>query len=125
MPTKAKTPLPSSSLIAESPNSRAKDKLVPWRLVALPLSTEQVIDTLCLCVGRELLAPGVILGKDLVFWSTALRFAGALVVRQRFLPDLERRAGVYRACWKPVFTGERDTPPTPVGPRPCQPPAAR
>ena len=109
LPTKAKTPLPSSPLIAESPNSRARDKLVPWRLAALPLSTEQVIDVLCLCAGRELLAPGVVLGKDMVFWSTTLRFAGALVVRQRFLPDMERRADVYRACWKPVFTGE-DTP---------------
>ncbi|MFZ5452119.1 MAG: DEAD/DEAH box helicase [Thermodesulfobacteriota bacterium] len=60
---------------------------------------------LCACVGKELLAPGVIIGKDLAFWAQALRFAGSLAARQRFLPGLQEIEGTYRACWEPVLTG--------------------
>ena len=51
------------------------------------------------------MAPGVIVGKDLSFWSTAMRFAGALVARQQFLPGVIETNGTYHAHWKPIFSG--------------------
>src|SRR3989442_4633563 len=63
-----------------------------------------------------MLAPGVIVGKDVSSWATVMRFAGALVARQQFLPEvkeiphshpgpLSEGKRSYRACWKPVFIG--------------------
>jgi hypothetical protein len=34
-----------------------------------------------------------------------MRFAGSLVARQQFLPDLEPVEDFYRARWRPVFAG--------------------
>ncbi|MBI3325378.1 MAG: hypothetical protein HYZ81_01560, partial [Nitrospinae bacterium] len=48
----------------------------------------QTIKLFCASVGKQTLAPGVIIGKDLAFWVVAMRFAGALVARQRFLPGM-------------------------------------
>ena len=35
---------------------------------------------------------GVIVGKTLTYWATVLRFAGALVARQQYLPGLVAEA---------------------------------
>ena len=85
-------------------------------VTVLPLTPAQVVEVLCACAGKPMLAPGVIVGKDVLFWATVMRFAGALVARQQFLPEVEeiphphpgplsegKRS--YRACWKPVFIG--------------------
>jgi hypothetical protein len=118
LPTVDHTPAAFSPLIAEPPASRAKLTLVPWAVTTLRLSAEQMVEVLCACVGKQTLAPGVIIGKDLGFWATALRFAGALVARQRVLPGVEAIKGpdpgppsvgagthAYRAGWAPVLTG--------------------
>src|SRR5204862_8307051 len=49
------------------------------------------------------LAPGIIIGKDLAFWATALRFAGAIVAKQQFLPGVQRIEHAFYARWQPVF----------------------
>ncbi|MHB8067346.1 MAG: DEAD/DEAH box helicase [Desulfobaccales bacterium] len=51
------------------------------------------------------MAPGVIIGKDLAFWTAAMRFAGSLTARQRFLPALTEIQGTYYARWEPVLSG--------------------
>jgi SNF2 family DNA or RNA helicase len=88
LPTIDRQPVPSSPLIAEIPEGDAEAILVPWTVTVLRLSTKQVLEFLCTCPGKQTLAPGIILGKDIIFWTTTLRFAGALVAKQQFLPGL-------------------------------------
>jgi len=105
LPTVDDQPVASSPLIAELPQSRARTMLTPWTVTVLPLSAEQAVEILCACVGKQTLAPAVVVGNDLTFWATAMRFAGALVARQQFLPGVTEDNDTYRACWRPVFTG--------------------
>lgn len=110
LPTVGDQPIASSPLIAEPPRSRAKTVLQSWTITGLPLTREQLVDVLCQCIGKHLLAPGVMLGNDLAFWTRVLRFAGALVARQQFLPAVvsvmnDNGEDVYRASWSPVFAG--------------------
>jgi len=106
LPTKGDVPIPSSTLIAEPSGSRAKVELVPWSINAYPLSNEDSLELLCLCVGKQTLAAGVVVGADLAYWAGALRLAGSLVARQQFLPGLEVNGSQYLAQWQPVFTGD-------------------
>ncbi len=97
--------MPSSPLIAELPDSSASPALCPWAVTALALSIEAVVGLLCMTAGKVTLAPGIIIGPDLAFWARALRFAGALVARQQYLPGLESPDGGFRAIWEPVVGG--------------------
>jgi hypothetical protein len=106
LPTNGNVPVPSSPLIAEIPDSPASITLFPWTVTVLPLAFEEVAALLCMSAGKQTLAPGVVVGRDLAFWVRTMRFAGALVARQRFLPGLESRNGQNRALWEPVLAGE-------------------
>ncbi|MBI3660646.1 DEAD/DEAH box helicase [Candidatus Acetothermia bacterium] len=105
LPTLKGSPVASSPLIAEPPKSDAKPTLAPWLVTALTLSPAQVVDFLCACMGQHTIAPGVIVGSDIAFWATALRFAGALVARQQLLPGMTQENNSYYARWEPVFAG--------------------
>jgi superfamily II DNA or RNA helicase len=133
LPTCAGMPVPSSPMLADAfesgaadgpggaPSARPHDLapvLAPWTIAVLPLPPERAVELLC-CIGdRQMLAPGVVVGKDLTFWAQALRFAAGLVARQRYLPGLvadapedgtasltEDRPAVYRAYWEPILAG--------------------
>ena len=107
LPTVDDQPAASGPLIAEPPavTAKAKAGLAPWEVTALPLATIEIVDLLSLSAGQTALAPGVIVGRDLAYWATALRFAGGLVARQQFLPGVRVTDGEYRATWEPVFGG--------------------
>ena len=114
LPTVGNQPIASSSLIAEPPpastgktaaKTTAKTALAPWQVTVLCLSIDQAVEFLCTCAGKQTLAPGVVIGHDLAFWTAAMRMAGTLVARQQFLPGLTREDEIYRALWKPVLTG--------------------
>lgn len=105
LPTVDGRPVASSPLIAETPSSSAKPTLAPWTVTALRLPITQAIEILCACVSKDTLAPGLIAGTDLLFWATAMRFAGALVARQQYLPGVTETNGIYRARWDPLFGG--------------------
>ena len=78
-------------------------------MTALPLSANEAADLLCACVGRTTLGAGVRVGASLAFWVEALRFAGALVAREQFVPDAVQAAEGVRARWKAVYPrGEKD-----------------
>ncbi|MCX5908255.1 MAG: SNF2-related protein, partial [Deltaproteobacteria bacterium] len=108
LPTIQGNPLASSSLIAEPSASATEVTLAPWRITAICLRPAQAVYILCACVGRQPLAPGVIVGKDLSFFATAMRLAGALVARQQFLPGIAKINGHYEAAWTPVLNGPDD-----------------
>jgi SNF2 family DNA or RNA helicase len=105
LPTTAGRAVASSSLIADPPPSGIQLQLVPWRVTAVRLTSEQAVALLCACLGKQTLAAGVVVGPDVAFWTTVMRLAGAMVARQQFLPDLVAENGTYRARWKPVFVG--------------------
>ncbi|MDP3937861.1 MAG: DEAD/DEAH box helicase, partial [Deltaproteobacteria bacterium] len=105
LPTAGNEAVASSPLVAEPPKARSTITIAPWRITAYRLSPERTVDLLCACVGRETLAPGVVVGADLAFWATAMRLAGATVARQKFLPDVVMENGTCYARWKPVLAG--------------------
>jgi SNF2 family DNA or RNA helicase len=105
MPTAGSIPLASSLLIAEPPDAREMTGISPWTVSVLPLGASESIEFLCSCAGKTVLAPGVIVGDDLVFLLRAMHFAAALVARQQFLPGMEKVGKTYFARWEPVFSG--------------------
>ncbi len=107
LPSSKDIPVPSSPmLLGEAWEPKGNVVLGPWKVSAIPLSPEQAIHLLTSCLGKTMLAPGVLVGDDLQYWSKALYFAAALVTREQFLPGLIERNDEFRACWKPVFVGE-------------------
>ena len=106
VPTVGGNPVPSSPLVAEIPDSKAEPSLAPWTVHAYPLEAEEAIVLLCTCMGKRVLAPGIISGNDLLWWADALKFAGSLVAGQKYLPGVRGGEGEYRAFWEPVFSGE-------------------
>lgn len=105
LPSLKNQPVPSSPLLGSPPESKMPPVLAPWNFTALRLSAEQAVDLLCACVGRDTLGPGVAIGASLGYWGHVLRFAGALVAREQFLPSLRADGESYRACWQPVLSG--------------------
>jgi hypothetical protein len=104
MPTVRGRPVPSSGLIADVPVI-GEVALEPWTVTALPLPVHTTIDLLCACVGKDSLAPGVLIGKTLAFWTQTLRFAGSLVARERFMPGVRQTGNAWQAVWQPVISG--------------------
>ena len=86
-------PVPSSPLIAEIPTSEAELILAPWTVQACILEAEEAIAFLCACMGKRVLAPGIITGNDLIWWAEALKFAGSLVAGQKYLPGVRVEKG--------------------------------
>lgn len=105
VPTVDSVPLPSSPLIASPPESTEGASLQVWAVNSLRLQPADAVELLCRCVDKELLAPGLIVGKDLTCWAAAMRLAAGTAVRQQFLPGLAKTGNGYRACWAPVLTG--------------------
>src|SRR2546425_8180935 len=83
LPTIDNQPVASSPLIAEPPQSRKTPTVVPWTVTALPLTTAQAVGGLCARAGKPMLAPGVGVGQDVLFWATGMRVARGLVGRQQ------------------------------------------
>ena len=106
LPSSEGKPAASSPLIEETPNSRAELQIAPWEAAGIHLTISQGLEFLCACAGKNPLAPGIIAGKDLVFWCAAMRFASSLTARQRFLPGVVRENGLFHARWEPVIIEE-------------------
>ncbi|MBV9036420.1 MAG: hypothetical protein JO182_18170, partial [Acidobacteriaceae bacterium] len=122
LPSTNKAPVSSSPLIAEGPDNQST-KIASWQVTTVALQPAAAIRLLSACTDKEVLRPGTVAGADLAYWTAALRWAGALLVRQQFLPDLLRENGEFFARWRAAYTGRDDE-------RRCQlaaamPPAAR
>ena len=104
-PTVGGQVIPSTPLIADLLESITEAPLACWTVTAVRLATPQAMELLCSCMEKPTLALGVIVGEDLGFWAKALRFAGSLVARQKFLPGIAQENGTYSARWIPVIHG--------------------
>jgi hypothetical protein len=89
-PTVGGLPLASSPMIAEPPANADQATLTPWDVNVLAPGIKDLLLFLVHCSGKDLLAPGILAGHDLVFWSKASRFAAQLTVRQAFLPSVRK-----------------------------------
>ena len=89
LPSSEHGPLPSSPLLADEPDEPGEIKLSAWKTPALVLTTDQAVAVLLTTMDRTTAAPGVVIGKTLAYWSNVLRFAGAPVARQQYLPGLD------------------------------------
>jgi hypothetical protein len=97
LPSVDKHPVPSSPMLGEITDKTAT--ITPWTVDALSIDTAAAMDLLADAVGKRLLAPGVLVGADLAFFATAMRFAAVLVTRGHVLPSLEQRGKAWRARW--------------------------
>lgn len=99
-------PLPSSPLAGEAPRSRAKPRILPFRVPALWLDEADAGEFLERCGDRPVLQPGVALGPEITYWRRARQFGMALVARQRYLPTATGHGDGMTAAWKAVFIGD-------------------
>jgi len=102
-------PIPSSPLISPSSQNIGPTRLAPCLVTVYPLGLEQAIEFLCLCSEKRILSPGLMVGADLAYWNSVLRFAGSLIARQKYLPGLVLEGKKYRSRWEPVFSGADST----------------
>ncbi|MFP4176473.1 MAG: DEAD/DEAH box helicase [Candidatus Brocadiia bacterium] len=106
LPTKGEEPLPSDSLVGTPPPNQAKIRLAPWRTAVMRLGPSDAVELLCRCAGSHRVEPGVIAGEDVKFWTRAMRLAGSIVARQKFLPGIRGEGPSCRAVWEAVLTGD-------------------
>jgi SNF2 family DNA or RNA helicase len=107
LPTRGDHPLPSSALIGEAPDSAEPVETAPWRVEGIALTTAEALDLLSGYGQRAGMLHGVVGGPDLRFWIRAVRLAGSMVARQRYLPGTELDAeGKLAARWQPVWITE-------------------
>ena len=104
LPSAGGRPCPSSPLVAERPRGRLA--LKPWAVTGIPLDPDLTIALLSACSGAPVLAPGISVGPDLTFWAAALKLAGALVARERFLPDVHEEGDGWSARWSLVLPAD-------------------
>jgi SNF2 family DNA or RNA helicase len=106
LPTRSDMPSASSILIAEVPPGRSKFAFAPWSVTAIRLSVLDTIDLLCAAIDKPTLAPGLIAGADVAYWSIAIRIATGLVAGQQYLPGMREVGDGYIAEWAPVIDGQ-------------------
>jgi SNF2 family DNA or RNA helicase len=98
LPSVDGAPVPSTPLLGESNGKKAR--IAPWTVETIALNFNDALDLLIDAVGKTLLAPGVLVGADLAFCTTAMRFAAAVVAREHLLPSVDGSS----ARWLPAFT---------------------
>jgi SNF2 family DNA or RNA helicase len=107
LPSISGQPVPSSPLIAEIPSS-GKPRIAEWSVTSLAPAPAEALDFLCACAGNNMLEPGVLIGNDLTYWVAAMRFAGTLVARQQFLPDVIEEGDEWFARWRAACLGRNE-----------------
>ncbi len=106
LPSKGARPVASRPLIEDPPEATGGITIAPWTVSTLVVPIVDAVHLLSRCAGRSRLAPGIFVADDLAFWAEALRFAGALVARGSFLPDLIEADELFLARWRPVVLGK-------------------
>ncbi|MBS3949650.1 MAG: DEAD/DEAH box helicase [Peptococcaceae bacterium] len=105
-PTCGGVPSVSTPLIASQPAKNEDPTLQAWEVEALEASSQDVVQFLATCRGREMLQVGVLLGTDIRLWTKVLEFSASLVSRELYLPTIVERSNAYLARWEPYISGD-------------------
>lgn len=115
LPTFSGRPIPSNPLIGEQPDAENNTSVVlqPWKVTTVSLTDSEAVTLLMRVqmvpdnkgIGRRTLMPGLVVSKDLSYWTQVLRYCGSLVARERFLPGIKKKNNLYFAHWEPVLIG--------------------
>jgi hypothetical protein len=100
LPSDAAGPLPSEERIAPLAG-RCAERLAPWGVQVLMVSAGGVHELYQAARGEA--RPEWEFGAEGGFWQRAQELAGALVVRQQFLPGLIEAGGEWFGEWYPVY----------------------
>mgnify|MGYP001454580537 CR=1 FL=1 len=108
-------PVPSQPFLCETADGELRPlseafpaRLELWRVTAAHLSWRKAFALLGLASERRL-ADEVFAAEDLLVGADNFRYAGALVARGKFLPDLRRGSGSdFEAYWRPVIDGAEE-----------------
>jgi superfamily II DNA or RNA helicase len=103
-------PVPSLAFLAGDRRRAEPGALVwqTWQVSTLRLAWRDAFALLGAC-GERRLAPEVFAGEDLLAGAELFRYAGALVARGRFLPDLARVSeSSFEARWRPCLNAEEN-----------------
>ncbi len=106
LPSRGNNPIPSEALAGPALKSRAKPRIKSWRVPTIRLSIGQAIELLQRCQNSRVLAPGIVLSRDVAYWRHVLMFATALTARQQFLPDVAQNGENTKAVWTPLYIGD-------------------
>lgn len=108
LPSSEHGALPSSALLCDIAEEPGDVKLEAWKTPVVVLSHDQAARVLLAVMDRTTCGPGVVVGKTLAYWTRVLRFAGAIVARQHYLPGLDSEGSENGslARWEPVLIGE-------------------
>ena len=98
-------PIASSAAVAAPSASQKAPTLKAWSVGAAPLDPFDAVEWLCHCAEGASLGGGAFVGADIAYWVRVIRFAGSLVARQQYLPDVVREDGDYHARWRPALIG--------------------
>ena len=108
LPSNEHGALPSSALLCDIAEEPGDGKLEAWKTPVVVLNHDQGSRVLLAVMDRTTCGPGVVAGKTLAYWTMMLRFAGAIVARQHYLPGLDSQGAENGtlARWEPVLLGE-------------------
>ena len=100
-------PVPSQAFLSTGQKKDGSPEhpvgLQPWSVTAAHLPWKQVFTFLGNCHEKRLME-GVFAGEDMLACVDLFRYAGALVARGKFLPDLHKTsADRYEAVWCPAL----------------------
>ena len=103
LPSRGGMPVPSYGAAGQPGTGRIS--LVRWIVETVQISGRDIRRILSEVAQNRGTVAGMIVGADLAYWADILRFAGSIVARQRFLPDLTQHHDHYKSVWRPVFAG--------------------
>lgn len=108
LPSDEDGPIPSSELIGPRSGRKAR-RLAPWAVSTLAVSPRGLASLFLGYARGEKVSPEWRLGEDLAFWRHTWELAGAMVVRQQYLPavlETLEDPSHWWPTWEPVYEVE-------------------
>jgi superfamily II DNA or RNA helicase len=106
LPSRQKTPIPSSPLMGKITDGGRKTSLYPFKTAARMLVFEEALELCSIAREGNIAGSGVIFGDSLDWTGSLLRTVIRLVAEERFLPGLFQKQGIWEARWAPVIGNE-------------------
>jgi SNF2 family DNA or RNA helicase len=106
LPSTEEFPSPSNPVLGEIPLKFSHVEVAPWAIWAYELPVGNLLEWMTSLDKKEILSPGIFLGKEFSFFVQLGFFVLSLVLRQRYLPSIrEMEDSFSQAFHKPIFSG--------------------